>query len=91
MDESNIARAVGLALIKKDEKEQKELLKDVQDILKYVEDVQSIEVVENDASRINTNIFREDVISVPAYTFTKQMLDQAPAKYKEWFLSKKIL
>ena len=91
MDTEGISKAVSLSLIAKSDLEQEALLGEVESILEYVKDVQSISNGNKNKIKQKVNIFREDLVSVDAGKYTEKMLSQAPARFKEWFLSKKIL
>ena len=91
MSEKNIARAILLSLIKKSEVEQEKLLTEVESILNFVADIQSIKNTGGYSINSGTNVFREDVISVQDKEFKEKMLTQAPVKFKDFIVSKKVL
>ena len=86
-----VKRAIGLALLEKDAEAEAWLEGEVEKILAFVSEVQSIAT--NDATQDNgkVNIFRNDVVTVEAGEYREKMLAQAPGSFKQWFLSKKIL
>lgn len=87
----NIFRAVELALIEKSDKEKERFGGEVEKILTFVSDVQSIETDEASGTSGKINVFREDEVTVESGTFHEKMLAQAPNRFKQYFLSKKIL
>ena len=88
---NSIFRAVELALIEKNDNEKARFGKEVEKILKFVSDVQSISSEEVPDKNGKVNVFRKDKIAVGAGVYREKMLAQAPNKFKNWFLSKKIL
>ena len=89
--EDGIVRAVRLSLLEKPEAEREQFRVEVERILAFVEDVQSIDTGDSGGAVGRVNVFREDAVTVPAGMYRERMLEQAPARYKEWFVSKKIL
>ena len=89
--EDAIMRAVRLSLLEKPEAERERFSVEVERILAFVEDVQSIDTENTGDAVGRVNVFREDAVTVPAGEYRERMLAQAPARYKEWFVSKKIL
>ena len=89
--DGNIFHAIELSLLEKSEKERIHFSDEVEKILTFVSDVQSVtsEEISNTNSRVN--VFREDKVTVEAGVYREHMLAQAPNKFKNWFLSKKIL
>ena len=86
-----VTRAIGLALLEKNADEQARLSNEVEKILTFVSEVQSVATDKVTQDNGKVNVFRDDVITVEAGVYREQMLAQAPATFKEWFLSKKIL
>lgn len=91
MDIEGISKAVSLSLIKKNAEEQNKLLGEIESILDNVADVQSISNTDNAKIEKEINVFREDIANISAGEYTEKILSQAPARFKDWFLSKKIL
>ncbi len=91
MEQDDISRAIHLSLFEKSDAEQKALHTDVEKILSFVADIQSIDTSTTAETAAKTNIFRDDVVTVPPGAFREQILGQAPNRFKDWFLSKKIL
>ena len=86
-----ISRAIELSLLKKSEDEQTHFSDEIEKILKFVSDVQSISSEEVPDKNRKVNVFRKDKVTVEAGVYQEKMLAQAPNKFKKWFLSKKIL
>ncbi len=86
-----VQRAISLALLEKDAEAQDRLEGEVEKILAFVGEVQSVvtDSVAQDDGKVN--VFRDDVVTVEAGEYREDMLAQAPASFKQWFLSKKIL
>ncbi len=89
MEQDAIERAIRLSLLEKSEGEREKLRETVEDILSFVAEVQSVAGSDEFAGRVN--MFRDDAVTVPAGIYRDEMLAQAPARHKDWFLSKKIL
>ena len=86
-----VGRAIGLALLEKDAEQHARLSEEVEKILAFVSEVQSVEVREVLQGEELVNVFRDDAVSVEAEVYREKMLEQAPMSFKRWFLSKKIL
>ena len=86
-----ISRAIELSLLKKSGDEQTRFSDEIEKILTFVSDVQAISSEEMPDKDSKVNVFREDKVTVEAGVFREEMLTQAPNKFKNWFLSKKIL
>ena len=86
-----VKRAISLALLEKDAEARERLEGEVEKILAFVGEVQS--VVTDNAARDDgkVNVFRDDAVTVEAGAYREDMLAQAPVSFKQWFLSKKIL
>ena len=86
-----VKRAISLALLEKDAEARERLEGEVEKILVFVGEVQSVttDAVAQDDGKVN--VFRDDVVTVEAGEYREDMLAQAPASFKQWFLSKKIL
>ena len=94
MKEDAIDRAVRLSLLEKSEEERKKFHTEIEKILAFVDEVQSVDIpsdVDEKQHIGRVNVFRDDVVTVPAGTYREALLTQAPARHKDWFLSKKIL
>ena len=89
--DSNILRAVALAQLEKSEEEQIQFSAEIEKILTFVSEVQSVDTKNAETSIGTTNVFRDDAVTVEPEKYREQMLEQAPATFKKWFLSKKIL
>lgn len=89
--EGGVERAIGLALLEKDADATAQLSSEVENILAFVSEVQSVEAGEVEQDGGAVNVFRDDVVTVEAEKYREGMLAQAPASFKRWFLSKKIL
>lgn len=88
---SGVERAIGLALLEKSADERARLSGEVEKILAFVSEVQSVETGAGEQDDGKVNVFRDDVVSVEAGVYRERMLAQAPMSFKQWFLSKKIL
>ena len=91
MQHDAISRAIQLSLLEKNDEEQKALYKDVENILDFIADVRKLSATTESGTRQRVNVFREDVVTVPAGTYREQILANAPKHFRHWFLSKKIL
>ena len=91
MKQDDIFRAIQLSYLNRDEKECAALHTDVEKILSFVAAVRSIDTPATATSSARVNVFRDDVVTIPAGTYREQMLARAPETFKNWFLSKKIL
>ena len=87
----SIFRAVELTLIEKNDKERERFGGEIEKILTFVSDVQSIETNEKPGTSGRINVFREDKVTVESGKYREEMLTQAPNRFKQYFLSKKIL
>ena len=87
--EDAISRAIRLSLLEKGK--QDSLRADIEKTLSFVAEVQSITAADNTEGTVKENVFREDAVTVPAGTYRERMLAQAPKRFRDWFLSKKIL
>ena len=91
----DVARAIALALLEKTADEQARLSGEVEKILAFVSEVQSVATDDagDGAARgeERVNVFRDDAVTVEAGRYRDAMLARAPASFKQWFLSKKIL
>ena len=91
MAQEDIARAMQLALIDRSAEEQAALVSDVAEIISFVAAVQSVPEVDASTSGMAVNVFRDDVVTVPGGTFTEGVLARAPARFKDWFTTKRVL
>ncbi len=89
--DSGVEQAIGLALLEKGMDESIRLSGEVEKILAFVSEVQSVEVDEVGQGDELVNMFRDDVVVVEAGVYREKMLAQVPMSFKRWFLSKKIL
>ena len=89
--ENGVAQATGLALLEKNAEEQAQFADEVEKILAFVGEVQSVDTDDKGRDDGKTNIFREDTVTVETGVYREKMLAQAPSSFKKWFLSKKIL
>ena len=89
--DGGVGRAIGLALLEKSADEYIRLSDEVEKILVFVSEVQSIEVDDAVQGEAMVNVFRDDVVVVEPGVYREKMLAQAPMSFKRWFLSKKIL
>lgn len=83
--------AIQLALLEKSEEEEARFSGEVEKILAFVSDVQSVDTKAVSDVDSKTNVFRDDAVTVEAGIYREHMLAQAPNTFKKWFLSKKIL
>ena len=86
-----VKRAISLALLEKDADARERLEGEVEKILAFVGEVQSVATDNTAQANGKVNVFRDDVVTVEAGVYREDMLAQAPASFKKWFLSKKIL
>ena len=89
--EDGLERAVKLSLIKKSEKDLEGFYSSLEDILKFVGEISKIETKSIENKDSGSNVFREDVVSVPKGKYTKMIVDLAPKSHKKWIVTKKIL
>lgn len=90
MTEDAISRAIRLALLDAGTAHTS-LRDDVEKILSFVADVQSVDTSLSAGSVGVENVFRDDAVTVKPGSFRDAMLSQAPVRHKNWFVSKKIL
>lgn len=90
MKDDDISRAIRLCLFEEGHADQS-LHDEVSKILSFVADVRSVDTDTDAVSSGAVNVFRDDVVTVSQGAFRDHMLDQAPSRFKDWFLSKKIL
>ena len=86
-----VKRAISLALLEKDAEARERLEGEVEKILTFVGEVQSVKTAGAVQDDGKVNVFRDDVVTVEAGVYREDMQAQAPASFKKWFLSKKIL
>lgn len=84
IEERDIESAVKLSLFNKEEIGFESLKDDVKNILKYVEDISSIDSKDEFVKNQITNVFREDEVTVEKGVFREAMLKLAPSVYKNW-------
>lgn len=88
---NSVFRAIQLALLEKSDEEQVRFGGEVEKILAFVSDVQSIDAEDVAGVVGSTNVFRDDVVTVESELYREELLAQAPNVFKQYFLSKKIL
>ena len=86
-----VFRAVRLAYVGEGGKDEANLGDEVERILAFVGEVQLIDTGSAQDAGGAVNVFRDDAVTAESGVYREQMLAQAPAKFKNWFLSKKIL
>lgn len=91
MKQDDINRAISLSLIHKSEAEAAQLHNEVEKILAFVQEIQKIETIATKDADKQVNVFRDDVVTVPAGSWREKLLAQAPAQFKNWIVTKKIL
>ena len=89
MNEDPVLRAVKLSLL--GQEESNSLHEDIKNILSFVEEVRSINTESAEQEEEAENEFRDDEVTVRPGTFRDVMLDRAPVRHGNWFVSKKIL
>ncbi|MDE0243463.1 MAG: aspartyl/glutamyl-tRNA amidotransferase subunit C [Candidatus Kaiserbacteria bacterium] len=89
MAEDDIKRSVRLSLLEGGKGEE-QFADEIADILTFVGEVQEIAVSE-DVSDVKQNVFRDDTVTVSEGTYREPFLSQAPSRFKNWLVSKKIL
>ena len=92
MDLQTVEKLAQLARIEISAKEKEELLKDLQGILGYIDQVQSVSVDmgEREAGEVR-NVMREDVDPHEAGMYTEKILASAPASENGYVKVKQIL
>ena len=86
-----VRRAISLAMLEKDAEARERLEGEVEKILAFVGEVQSVATDNAAQDDGKVNVYRDDAVTVEAGVYRDDMLAQAPASFKKWFLSKKIL
>ena len=89
--EDAIHRSLSLSLLKRKPGEHEKLEEDIAHILSFVQSIQTVVIDEPVSFSKKKNIMRDDVVTTPPGTYQDQFLNQAPKRFKDWFLSKKIL
>ena len=81
-----------LARIKLGSKEEKELAKDLESILGYIDKLKGLDLsgIEKEGLAANFNVFREDVSPKELFD-SESLIDEAPEKEKGFIKVKKIL
>ena len=90
----DIEKLAFLARIKLDEEEKQKLQKEFGDILDYVSQLKSAEIVEGEIlpkRKENFNVLRDDTDAYRAGEFSEQLLDQASRKEGGYIKTKKII
>jgi len=92
MEIKDIQKLAKLSRIEVSENEQKELLKDMESILGYVEQISEVATEEKtpDAGE-HRNIMREDKDAHDSSKYTDAILDEAPRKKDDFIEVKQIL
>lgn len=90
MTEDPVERAIRLSLIDMDERARQSFTKEIRDILSFVAAVQT---VETDSLPVQgkKNVLRDDVVTVKEGAYHDAVIRQAPASYRRWLVSKKII
>ena len=93
MEIKDIEKLATLARIALDEEEKKALLKDTEEILKFVEQVREVETKDEAEERVGMvhNVMREDSEPHETGIHTDALLDEAPARKDNYVHVKKIL
>ena len=91
MENDAINRAVRLALLEKNPEEREQFTSEIEKIISFVGEVRSVDTSHIARADDKINVFRDDTVTVTPGTYRDQMLEQAPATFRGWFLSKKIL
>ena len=90
----DIEKLAFLARIKLDEEEKQKLQKEFGDILDYVSQLQSAEIMEGEVlseRKENFNILRDDSNPYQPEEFSKRLLDQASRREGDYIKTKKII
>jgi aspartyl-tRNA(Asn)/glutamyl-tRNA(Gln) amidotransferase subunit C len=93
MDKEKVLNLANLARINLDEAEAEKLASEFGAILKYVSEVQSVKIAEEDADNRSAlkNVFREDLNPHEPGLYTEAILNQAPKREGNYLKVKKIL
>lgn len=87
----DVEKLAELARIEISEEEKKSLLEDLQGILKYIDQIQTVEVPKEEIKPALKNIFREDKEPHAVEIFTNDLLIAAPRKQDGYVKVRKIL
>jgi aspartyl-tRNA(Asn)/glutamyl-tRNA(Gln) amidotransferase subunit C len=90
MDIKDVEKLAELSKIELNDKEKKNLLKDMEDILGYVKQIQEVEVADIEPEYSNKNIWREDKIE-PREFSREEIINQFPDEKDGFVKVKKIL
>ena len=90
MQIEDVEKLAELAKIELNDAEKKELLKDMEEILGYVKQIQSVNVPEIEPEYLNKNIWREDKVE-PREFSREEIVGQFPDSKDGFVKVKKIL
>ena len=90
MDEDDVGRAVRLSLLGREGRTKETFAREVQGILSFVDDVRTIETG-GATERGKKNVLRDDTVTVSEGGHREMFLGQAPSRFKNWLVSKKII
>lgn len=93
MEKKDILHLANLARIKVTEEEAESLLGDIQSVLSYVSEVDTITADVGITKKVGAryNVFREDVVTNEGDTYTEKILKEAPTTKGRHLQVKKIL
>ena len=91
VDIKDVENLANLARIELSEDEKNSLLSDMEDILGYVSQIESIPTKEVSEEFPVRNVMRDDVVTHIKGQYTEDLLSNAPAREGNWLKVKKIL
>ena len=91
MKQDDISRAIKLSLIHRSDEEEQQLHNEVENILKFIKVIQTMQGTQPQQSLRRTNVFRSDRVTVSGGVWREKILNQAPITIKNWIATKKIL
>ncbi len=91
MELKDVEKLAELARIEMNDDEKKELLGDLQSILGYVDQIESVEVQDIEPDYTITNVMREDEEPHAKGMYTEELLNSAPQKKDGYIKVKQIL
>jgi len=93
MEKKDILHLALLSRIRIDDTEAESLRKDIDSVLAYVGEVNSITADASLTKKVGArfNVFREDVVATQPETYTEALLAEAPKKKGRHLMVKKIL
>ena len=91
MKQDDISRAIKLSLIHRSDEEEQQLHNEVENILKFIKVIQTMQGTQPQQSLRRTNVFRSDRVTVSGGQWREKILNQAPTTIKNWIATKKIL